>query len=136
MIKWVSKPLFIILGFCSLALAVVGAFLPLLPTTPFALLAAFFFSKGSPRLYGWIIELPVIGNSIRDWNEFGVITRPIKILAVASILLVIFFINIKDSIPYYGKISATLTLLGVVSFVVTRPEQKIKRPIKVKKPAL
>lgn len=60
--------LFALLGGISLALGVIGAFLPVLPTTPFVLLSACLFSKSSPRLHGWMINHPWFGTLIRDWQ--------------------------------------------------------------------
>ena len=56
------KLLFIILGSVSLLLGILGIFLPLLPTTPFLLLAATLYFRGSPRLYQWLI------NQKNTWN--------------------------------------------------------------------
>ncbi|MDR2840025.1 MAG: YbaN family protein, partial [Paludibacter sp.] len=56
------KLLFIILGLISLALGIIGIFLPLLPTTPFLLLSAALFARGSQRLYNWLINHRVLGS--------------------------------------------------------------------------
>ncbi len=53
--------IFLILGFFFLLLGIIGIFLPLLPTTPFGLLAFYFFSRGSPRIAQWCLGLPGIG---------------------------------------------------------------------------
>jgi uncharacterized membrane protein YbaN (DUF454 family) len=74
--------LFLSLGWLFVALAVVGAFLPVLPTTPFLLLAAACFARSSPRLEAWMLDHPKFGPSLRDWREKGAIPRKAKIAAV------------------------------------------------------
>ncbi len=81
--------IYLVFGWLSVGLGVVGIFLPLLPTTPFMLLAAWLFAKGSPRLHDWICNHPRFGASIRQWNDHGVINRRAKILAMLAFLVVI-----------------------------------------------
>lgn len=131
MIKKTLKPIFIILGFLSLGLGVLGAFLPLLPTTPFALLAAYLFSKGSPRLYNWLINLPKIGDSIKDWNEHGVISKRVKIIAAISLITVMAMLNFKEII-WWGRLSASIVLTCVLVFVISRPEKRKQKIIEQK----
>ncbi len=69
------KVVFLIVGFVSLGLAAAGAVLPLLPTTPFLLLAAACFLRSSRRLHRWLIGHPWFGSYIRDYREYGGITR-------------------------------------------------------------
>lgn len=61
--------LYIALGWLSLALGVIGIFLPLLPTTPFVLLSAWCFSKSSPRFHKWLMEHKLFGKIIRAWRD-------------------------------------------------------------------
>lgn len=64
---------FALLGGLALLLGLIGAFLPVLPTTPFILLSAFCFGKSSPRLYAWLVSHPLCGPLIQDWqNHRGV----------------------------------------------------------------
>ena len=63
------KTLCIILGSISLALGILGIFLPLLPTTPFLLLTAALYFKGSPRLYNWLLNHRHFGPYIRNFRE-------------------------------------------------------------------
>ena len=70
-------------GFLSLLLGFVGIFLPLLPTTPFILLAAFCFSNGSPRWERWLLTHPRFGPMTREWREHRAVPRRAKQLAIA-----------------------------------------------------
>ncbi|MBM3136718.1 MAG: DUF454 domain-containing protein [Chloroflexi bacterium] len=81
--------LFIVLGILSLVLAIVGIFIPLLPTTPFLLLSAALFFRGSDRLYNWLINHKVFGKYIRNFREHKAIPLTTKIFAVATLWAVI-----------------------------------------------
>lgn len=72
------KTLFIILGSLSLALGIIGMFLPLLPTTPFLLLTAALYIKSSPRLYDWLISHRILGEYIRNFRRKPRHTAPCK----------------------------------------------------------
>ena len=65
----------------ALALGVLGVFLPLLPTTPFVLLAAFCFSRGSERVERWLLAHPRFGPMVRDWRAHHAVPRRAKQLA-------------------------------------------------------
>jgi hypothetical protein len=73
-----TRPLWIALGAASLVTGLVGAVLPLLPTTPFLLLAAYSFARGSPSLHAWLIEHPRLGPVIEDWQRYGAIALRAK----------------------------------------------------------
>ena len=74
-------------GLLSLALALLGVVLPLLPTTPLVLLAAFFFSKASPRLHAWLLRNRLLGPMIADWQRNGVIRPRAKLAATVVMTL-------------------------------------------------
>jgi uncharacterized membrane protein YbaN (DUF454 family) len=81
----VKNTIWIIAGSIALGLGTLGAFLPLLPTVPFLLLAASCYLKGSPRLYKWLLLHPYFGKIIRDYKENKVI--PVKAKVSTIILL-------------------------------------------------
>ncbi|WP_405099124.1 YbaN family protein [Oceanobacillus sp. FSL H7-0719] len=83
-------------GSLSLALAILGIFLPLLPTTPFLLLSAACYVRSSERLYQWLITHKQLGPYIRNYREGNGIPLKAKVVGVAtlwgSMLFTIFFV--------------------------------------------
>lgn len=77
----------LILGTISLGLGVIGIFLPILPTTPFLLLAAFCYLRSSKRRYEWLIQHPVLGPYVKDYLVHKAIKRKTKIIAITMIWL-------------------------------------------------
>lgn len=80
---WVS------LGWLFVALGVIGIALPLLPTTPFLLLAALCFGKGSEKVDHWLLNHPTLRPRILDWQNKGAISRRSKVIASVSMLLLL-----------------------------------------------
>ena len=72
------------LGWLSVGLAVIGAALPLMPTVPFLVLAAYAFARSSPRFHGWLMAHPVFGPQLHDWHAHRAISRRVKLIALAS----------------------------------------------------
>ncbi len=72
------------LGGLSVALGAIGAFLPIMPTVPFLILAAACFARGSPRVERWMLDHPRFGPPIRDWRARGAIPLRAKLFAVGG----------------------------------------------------
>lgn len=85
MLKKTIKLLYLSLGIISTALGFIGAFLPVLPTTPFLLVALWAFSKSSPRLQNWLYHHPLYGKTLQNWFEYGVINTKVKVFAITAI---------------------------------------------------
>lgn len=85
------KLLFIILGSVSLLLGILGIFLPLLPTTPFLLLAATLYFRGAPRLYQWLINQKTLGTYIQNFREHQALTLKTKIISISLTWLTILY---------------------------------------------
>ena len=115
------KILWIMFGWTSLGLAVAGAFLPLLPTTPFLLLAAFAFSRGSTHLHDWLMNHPQLSPPIHNWQTYRAVSRRVKIYASISILA-IFMLSIVMAAPWWAVAAQGVILTGVSIFLWTRNE--------------
>ncbi len=110
----------LILGLISIGLAVIGIVLPLLPTVPFLLLAAFFFARSSERLHHWLLTHPTFGPFIDDWNQSGAIRPKAKRLATLSVLVVL-GASVLMKVSTLVIIIQCITLSLVMLFIWTRP---------------
>ena len=111
---------YLLLGGLSLLLAALGAVLPLLPTVPFVLLAAFCFARGHPPLEAWLVRHPSFGPHISAWRARGAISRRGKIAALAA-----FGVSAAVGLAVLPMPWALLPVLTAViggSWVWTRPE--------------
>lgn len=79
------RSLYLASGIAACVAGFIGLFLPLLPTVPFMLLAAFCFSRSSPALEQWVVEHPRFGPPVRAWRAKRAIPRRAKWLATAMI---------------------------------------------------
>ena len=119
---WVRR-IFLVTGWISVVLGTIGAILPVVPTVPFLILAAFLFSKGSPRWHKWLLERPVVGEQIREWESDGIIRPRAKIMATLMILSV--FASTLYFVPVAPWIKGVIASIGIIVllFVVTRPTE-------------
>lgn len=115
------RGLFLCLGVGFVALGLVGAVLPVLPTTPFLILAAACFTRSSERLERRLLDHPTFGPPLRAWRERGAIPRRAKFMALfgSSAGFAIFLAT-----GHHGWVltaAVALLMLGGVAFVFSRP---------------
>lgn len=116
----IRRKLFISAGFAALALGIVGIPLPLLPTTPFLLLAAFCFDRGSPRFHTWLLQHRFFGPPILAWQRDRTIAPQAKISATVMLALGWALLLYLPYPPRSLKIVySTFALVGLV-FIWTR----------------
>ena len=123
MIDKTLRPLFFVMGWVSVILGFIGALLPIMPTTPFLILAAYLFSKSSPKFHQWLLNLPKFGPVIAQWEEKKTIRKEVKIMAIGLLSLsmtgTIVFVPVKITVKY---ILATIWIL-VSLYIATRKSE-------------
>lgn len=108
------------LGLLFLALGLVGVMLPVMPTTPFLLVAAASFAKSSPRMHRWLLSHPTFGPPIRNWQEHGAISSFAKRLAVGT-MAVTFVVSVLIGLRWEALLAQGLLMGAGAAFVLTRP---------------
>ena len=103
-----------------LVFGMIGIVVPLLPTTPFLILAAYFFSRGSRRMHDWLINHAIFGPPIRVWRENRAVSTPAKTCAVIAIVL-LFTLSLVLDVPQWALVIEGIILSAVVLYLLTRP---------------
>ncbi|MEM9097239.1 MAG: YbaN family protein [Pseudomonadota bacterium] len=109
-----------VFGWGAVGLGAIGAFLPLLPTVPFLLLAAFCFARGSDRFHHWLLTHPRFGPPIRDWQAHRAIRPRAKVMAMVAIAGSI-ALPVMIGVPDWVLIVQVPILACVTIFILTRP---------------
>ncbi len=109
------------LGGICVGLAMAGAVLPLLPTTPFLLLAAFGFARSSPRLHAWLLGHKRFGPLIADWRDHGAISRRTKQVSV-GVMAAMPLLSFGLGAPAWTIALQALVLTGSAAFILSRPD--------------
>ncbi len=117
----VRRIVFLLLGFLSVALGVAGLLLPVLPGTPFLLLAAYFFSESSERFHNWLLEHRFLGPPVRRWQQHGAIPLSAKLTATVFMLITSAFVLPRDILPLWGKCIYGGTVVFALAFIWSRP---------------
>jgi uncharacterized membrane protein YbaN (DUF454 family) len=115
----------LLVGHLSVGLAVLGAFLPLLPTTPFLLLAAACYVRASARFYNWLLNTRTFGPMIVNWREHRSVAPRHKVLAVVFIL-----VTIGSSVLFFiphpaGKVVVSGLGIGWITVLLRLPTRAI-----------
>lgn len=124
--KGMTRLIYLISGLLCLILGAIGVVLPLLPTTPFVLLAAFCFSRSSERLHQALRRNRVFGKMIIDWEEQGVIPLRAKWLATIMMILMVSYPLIFRSFALELKILVVLTIIGSLMYIWSRPSRVVR----------
>lgn len=113
----------LIAGWAALALGTVGIFLPLIPTTPFILVAAWCFSKGSERMHRWLLEHRRFGPMVRDWERHGVIRLRAKVLATGMIVPLVGYMALFTEAPGWTVVVTILLASCGLAFIWSKPSR-------------
>lgn len=121
--RWLPlRVVLVVVGTLSLGLGVVGLFVPVLPTTPFLLLAAACYARASSRLYGWLLGQPAFGPIIVEWRSSRSLPPGVKARALVLVALT-FLVStalVGDPVVRVGLVATGLILAAFLSRIPTR----------------
>lgn len=117
-----KRPVYLLIGLLMVGIGIIGAFLPILPSTGFFILATYFFARSSPRLERWLLEHPIFGPPVIAWNEYGAIPRKAKYLAFGGMALglVVFVIVVQPGPLVFVLVALFFALCAL--YVGSRPD--------------
>lgn len=131
--KQLVRYIYLAIGAVFTTLGFIGAFLPILPTTPFLLVAVWAFSKSSPRLKVWLHTHPRFGHHIDSWFREGAISRKGKIASVSLMGVSVGFSALLSN-TIYVPIGLFMIMVAIATFILTRPEPS-SAPVETSEPA-
>ena len=128
-----KRPLFIILGTLFLGIGIIGIFVPVLPTTPFLLLATFFYTRSSERFNNWLLNNRVLGAYIRHYIDGRGISLRVKLFSLVLLWVTISFTVAFAINELAVKIILVLVAIGVSMHIALIKGYKRQRYIQAKK---
>lgn len=115
------KIIYFSLGWFFFFTGALGVVLPVLPTTPFMLLALWAFSKSSQRFHSWLYHHKFFGPPIQKWHKYRVIPIQAKVIAISFMSLSMMYLLVFASHHYLLKTSASVLILYGAFFILTKP---------------
>ena len=117
------RPVYFGLGILMVALGIVGAFVPLVPTTSFLILAAWCFARSSRRAEAWILSHPKFGPPIVAWREDGAIARGHKVLSIGGMAIGFILFSATVHPTWWLAVAVAAALTGCSAYVASRPDK-------------
>lgn len=117
-----TRPVLIVAGWVFTVLGAIGLVLPVMPGTVFLIMAAWCFSRSSPRFEAWLTGHPKLGPHVLRWRETGAIARRAKLLACGS-MAASFLLLTLTSAPPIALATTALCLIASGAYVASRPER-------------
>lgn len=117
-----ATPLWLLLGLASTAAGLAGIVLPLVPTTPFLLLAAYCFARSSPVLHNWLVTHPTLGKPIDDWQRHRAISRRTKVTSI-TVMAAAYAGSVIAGFPPWILLLQALVLVAVGGFILSRSDR-------------
>lgn len=112
-----------IIGTIAVMLGFIGIFLPVMPTVPFLLIAAWAFARSSPKLQQKILNHPTYGPHVREWQERGAVSRIAKIWAIATMSFGV-GVSLWLGLDYRIVFVQAAICAAIAIFLITRPETR------------
>lgn len=121
LISKTARLIYLGLGWLFFGLGVIGAFLPVVPTTPFMILALWAFSNSSEKLRGWLYNHPVFGPPLQRWQDHGVISGRAKMASVGAMSVSFIYLTFFTDLGWpWLFVTGVLMAFGAY-YVLTKP---------------
>lgn len=118
-----KRALFLALGWLFFVLGVIGAFLPVMPTTIFMIMALWAFANSSKRLHRWLYEHPRFGPALQRWDQHRVIPVHAKIAAIGGMSISLAYVTIYSTAPPLAVFAAVAFIAYGAFYVLTKPSR-------------
>jgi uncharacterized membrane protein YbaN (DUF454 family) len=115
-------------GWLCFGIGAAGTVLPLVPATPFMLLALWAFSIGSERFHDWLWHHRVFGPPLRRFREERIIPLPVKLLAMGSMAASLAYAALATDAPWYGLAAMAAIMLVGVAYILRFPSRRAPPP--------
>lgn len=102
-------------------LGILGAVLPVLPTTPFLIVALWCFSRSSEKLHNWLYTHSIYGPLLRQWHEHRVIPAMAKFIAVTAMVTSTMYVALFSSAPWYAIVAMGLFIAYSAWYILSKP---------------
>ena len=112
------KYLFVVLGSLSLVLGIIGVFLPVLPTTPFLLMAAALYFRSSERLYNWLMSHRNLGPYIKNFRENRAIPMRVKVVSVSMVWITLLYCTVFVAWVWWMRLLFLSIAVGVTIHIL------------------
>ena len=115
------KPVYFIFGWVFVGAGIIGIFLPVLPTTPFMILALWMFSKSSVRFHNWLYSHRLFGPPLQKWADYRVVPPVAKMASASMMSLSYLYIIFYTDIPWWGNIMIGALMLYTAWYILSKP---------------
>jgi hypothetical protein len=118
-----TRLVYLALGWLFFGLGVLGAFLPILPTTPFMILALWAFSNSSERLRSWLYTHRFFGPPLQRWREHGIISVRAKMASVGAMSVSLVYLVFFSGLGWPWLLGTAMLMGYGAYYVLTKPSQ-------------
>ncbi len=112
---------YFLLGWLFFSLGIVGVALPVMPTTPFMLLALWAFSRSSQRFHDWLYNHTFFGPPLQQWQQHRVIPFGLKLVAISFMLMSMIYLLFFSPLPNWVTIVTGVVMSATAVFIFSKP---------------
>lgn len=117
------KPLYFSLGWIFFTIGLIAILVPVLPTTPFMILALWGFSKSSVRFHNWLYHHRLFGPTLQLWDKYQVIPLFVKIVALFFMSMSLLYLIFFSGIHFWIIVAAGIFMLIAATYILSKPSK-------------